>query len=173
MGKALDDLLMAAADLDVKEMRELSKGCLNRIPATMHLSIMDVLLALNVWGEDRQKQAALDIPPKPPGNDATYVAAFPPTPPQANVARRSISTTFGGPTLDDVRYLVGAQLPSLVRIMQLRKLLGMGAEPSLDGDVARDIVQGRWVGRSTPLSTRQLQDILDDTAEALGTAKKD
>lgn len=129
MGKALDDLLTAAADLDMKEMREVGKGCVNRIPTTINLSILDVLLALNIWGEERQKQAALDIPPKP------------------------ISTAFGEPTLDDVRFLVRAQLPSLVRIMQLRKLLGMEAEPSLDGDLAadlavlqkvRDIVREYW-----------------------------
>ena len=126
MGKALDDLLMAAADLDVKEMRELITGVRNRMRPSMLLTETDVLLALNAWGEDRQKQSVLDIPPKPKA-------------PSVNDAFAQRFGVPAPPTLDDVRFLVRAQLPSLVRIMQLRKLLGMEAEPSLDGDLAADL----------------------------------
>ena len=120
------------------------------------------------------------------------VAASSPPPPETRIGPTAfgpipLRATDGGadkyspPTIDDVKHLVGLALPAIVRIHQLRRLLGMGVEPFSDmtaigepdgiGRARRAIRE--WVYRAAPFTSPQLQDMLDTIAECLGEQKKD
>ena len=175
MAEALDKLLEAAADLTVAEMREIKKGIENRIPARVSASY-DTVCALNEWGLARraQPQAALPLGSTVELRAANYIK-----PRAAYEGGRA--DKYSPPSIDDVKHLVGLALPAIVRIHQLRRLLGMGVEPFSDmtaigepdgtGRARRAIRE--WVYRAAPFTSPQLQDMLDTIAECLGEQKKD
>ena len=175
MAEALDKLLEAAADLTVAEMREIKKGIENRIPARVSASY-DTVCALNEWGLARraQPQAALSLGSTVELRAANYIK-----PRAAYEGGRA--DKYSPPSIDDVKHLVGLALPAIVRIHQLRRLLGMGVEPFSDdpetvgiesAEKARRAIRA-WVHRAAPFTTIQLQDMLDTIAECLGEQKKD
>lgn len=174
MAEALDKLLEAAAELTVAEMREIKKRIENRIPARVSASY-DTVCALNEWGLARraQPQAALPLGSTVELRAANYIE-----PRAAYEGGRA--DKYSPPSIDDVKHLVGLALPAIVRIHQLRRLLGMPTEGS--HEVRQEMVDGTekarrairaWVHRAAPFTQGQMQDMLDTIAECLGEQQKD